>query len=325
MTGSGLGAAAIVGLMYGNSPERLLLVISAAAFVAALVLAFSLSRRRVVGTLIAAAICLSAVSPWGPLALKINISEHKSLIWYRALPEADVLGTRYSPLARLDCVQAPAIRRPPRGLSLKYQGELPQQMLVISDADGLSVVNHFDHLSDLDCYDYATSALAHHLVSEPNVCIIGAGGGSDIAQALVLNAHNITAVEMNSQIIDLVRNDFNEFASGLYRRDNVEIIIAEGRSFLQTVRQRFDIINISLLDSFSAAAAGVGAFNESHLYTIEAIEQALARLKPNGLLSITRVLKTPARDSLKMLATVTEVLRSRGLVRPARHIIMIRS
>ena len=36
--------------------------------------------------------------------------------------------------------------------------------------------------------------------------------------------------------------------------------------------------NISLLDSFSASAAGLHALNESHLYTIEAIEQLLRRL-----------------------------------------------
>ena len=87
----------------------------------------------------------------------------------------------------------------------------------------------------------------------------------------------------------------------------------------------FDIINISLLDSFSASAAGLYALNESHLYTIEAIEQVLRRLRPRGLVSITRMLKIPPRDSLKMLATVTEALRRRGISKPAEHIIMIRS
>jgi hypothetical protein len=157
------------------------------------------------------------------------------------------------------------------------------------------------------------------------VCIIGAGGGSDVAQALSLNARKVTAVEMNPQVIDLVRNQFDEFASGLYRRDDVEIVVAEGRSFLQTARQMFDIISISLVDSLSASAAGVGAFNESHLYTIEAVEQAIARLRPKGVLSVTRTLKAPPRDNLKMFATVAEALRNRGVSKPAKHIIMIRS
>lgn len=324
MTGSGLGAAAIVVLMYGSSPQQLLLVISSAAFFAAFVLALRISRRLVAATLICAAVCLLAFSPVGPFELQIEISENKSLVYYNALPEAETIAVRYSPLARLDCVQALTIRYFP-GLSIAYQGRLPKQILIISDADGTSAVNHFEHLSDLDCFNHTTSALGYHLQSCPNVCIIGAGGGSDVAQALALNARRVTAVEMNSQIIDLVRDEFNEFASGLYRRADVQIVVAEGRSFLQTTHELFDIINISLLDSFTASAAGVYALNESHLYTIEAIKQVLRRLRPNGVLSITRMLKNPPRDNLKMFATVTEALLKSGVTEPAEHIIMIRS
>jgi len=324
MTGSGLGVAAVVALMYIYSPQQLLLALSYAAFFAALVMSLRLSWRWVVATILSGAICILAFGPFGPFELEIEISENKSLLYYNALPEAETVATLYSPLGRLDCIKAPTIRYFP-GLSIAYQGQLPKQMLIISDADSTSAINHFEHLSDLDCYNHTTSALAYHLQSEPNVCIIGAGGGSDVAQALVLNARKVTAVEMNSQVIDLVRDKFDEFASGLYRQANVEIIVAEGRSFLQTTYQLFDIINISLLDSFTASAAGVYALNESHLYTIEAIEQALRRLHPRGLLSITRILKKPPRDNLKMFATVTEALRNRGVTEPAKHIIMIRS
>ncbi|MHC4158596.1 MAG: spermine/spermidine synthase domain-containing protein, partial [Planctomycetota bacterium] len=324
MTGSGLGAAGAVALMYVYSPQQLLLVISSAAFFAALVMSLRLSWRWAVATILCAVICILAFSPIGPFELEIKISENKSLVYYKALPEAETIATRYSPLGRLDCIKAPTIRYFP-GLSIAYQGQLPQQMLIISDADSTSAINNFEHLSDLDCFNHTTSALGYHLVSEPNVCIIGAGGGSDVAQALALGARKITAVEMNSQIIDLVRDKFDEFASGLYKRDDVQIIAAEGRSFLQTSHQLFDIINISLLDSFTASAAGVYALNESHLYTIEALEKALARLRPRGLLCITRVLKKPPRDNIKMFATVTEALRNYGVTEPAKHIIMIRS
>jgi len=324
MTGSGFGAAVIVALMYGNSPAQLLLVISGVAFLSALILAFGITRRWVAGTLICGLVIFVSFWPRGLIEFEINISENKSLIYYTALPEAETVAVLYSPLGRLDCVQAPSIRQF-SGLSVEYQGRLPQQMLIISDADGISAISHFEHLSDLNCFAHTTSALGYYLLSEHNACIIGAGGGSDVAQALVLNARKVTAVEMNPQIIDLVRNRYDEFASGLYRRADVQIVIAEGRSFLQTAQELFDIINISLLDSFSASAAGVYALNESHLYTLEAIEQALRRLSPGGLLSITRTLKTPPRDSLKMLATVTEALRQRGVTNPAEDIIMIRS
>ncbi|MBW8001936.1 MAG: hypothetical protein FVQ80_07915 [Planctomycetes bacterium] len=324
MSGSGIGVAAIVALMYGNSPEKLLLVISGLGFSSALVLAKKLSLRFVTATLIFGGIWIWLFSPAGPFELELEISENKSLVYYSSLPKSETLATRYSPLARLDFVKAPAIRHFP-GLSMRYQGELPQQILVISDADGISPINHFEKLSDLNCYDYATSAIAYHLIKKPDTCIIGAGGGSDVGQALVLGAGNVTAVEINQQVMSVIEDKFQNFSSGLYERDDVEVVIGEGRNFLQETDRRFDIINISLLDSTSASAAGVYALNESHLYTIEAVTQALSKLTKRGILSITRGLKSPPRDNLKMFATITEAIKSLGITEPASHIVMIRS
>ena len=324
MVGSGAGALGAVVLMYGHSPERLLLVVSGAAFLAALVLASKISVRVVVATLICACAIFVLFMPRGLIGLKVRLSENKSLVYYIALPNSKILATRYSPLARLDIIQAPAIRYVP-GLSIGYNGKICEQALLISDADGISTINRFEQLEDLQCYDNITSALGYHLFGGANVCIIGAGGGSDVAQAIYLGAGQVTAVEMNPQIIELLEGLFSELASDIFKRPKVKTVIAEGRNFLQTTKDRFDIIQISLLDSFTAAVAGLYALNESHLYTVEAISKALDRLTADGLLSITRTLKTPPRDSLKMLATVAQALRRRGVSQPGGHIIMIRS
>ena len=323
MAGSGAGAAGALGLMYDNSPALLLLFISFIGFLGCFILSLGLSRRYIFVTLAAGLIVLYCFSPSGPIELSINISQHKALTYYRNLPGAKIVAQRYSPLARIDCVKADAIREF-GGLSMAYEQELPAQMVIISDGDGVSAVNHFQELENLRCFDYLTSALGYHLQKGPEVCIIGSGGGSDVCQALYSGASNVTAVEMNSQIIHLMREELNDFASGLYRRDDVELINTEGRSFLQGSGKLFDIINISLLDSYSASAAGLYALNESHLYTVQAIEDAFSRLKPGGILSVTRMLKTPPRDALKMLATIAETLRYMGR-EPQKHIIMIRS
>jgi len=323
MGGSGAGAALMAGLMYGNSPVVLILFISFVAFLSSFILSLGLSRWYIFVTLAAGVIFLYCFSPSGPAELSINISEHKALTYYRNLPGAEVFARRYSPLARIDCVKAEAVREF-AGLSMAYEGELPEQMVIISDADGVSAVNHFRQWEDLKCYDYFTSAMCYHLQEKPEVCVIGAGGGSDVCQALYSGASNVTAVEMNSQIIELMRGELNDFASGLYRRQDVEIVSSEGRTFLQSSERQFDIINVSLLDSYSASAAGLYALNESHLYTVEALEDAFSRLSSGGILSVTRLLKTPPRDSLKMLATVAGALRGMGR-EPAKHIIMIRS
>lgn len=324
MVGSGFGAAAAVALMYGNSPAVLLLIITPTCFVSSSLFAYGFSRIASVQTVFLGIIWVVIFGPYGPLSLHLKISENKSLVYYRNLPDARTIATRYSPLARIDCIDAPSIRSF-TGLSLAYTGTLAEQTAVISDADGVSAVNRFKAISELDCYRHTTSAVAYYLLTEPNVCIIGSGGGSDVAQALAFDAANVTAVEMNSQIISLMNNELREHSSRIYQRNNIDIIVAEGRNFLETTPKNFDLINISLLDSISASSAGLYSLNESHLYTIESIDKCLDRLNDNGILSITRLIKMPPRDSLKMLATVTEALIRRGTINPAGHIIMIRS
>ncbi len=324
MVGSGLGAAAAVALMYGNTPSALLLIISAVCFIASSLFAYRFSRIASVLTVVLGIIWVVLFSSYGPWPSDLQISENKSLVYYRNLPDARILAIRYSPLARVDCIDAPAIRSF-AGLSLAYTGTLPRQTAIISDADGVSAVNRFKTISELDCFGHTTSAIAYYLLTKPQVCIIGSGGGSDVAQALAFGAANVTAVEMNRQVISLMNNELFELSSGIYQRNDVAVVAAEGRNFLETTQKRFNLINISLLDSFSASAAGLYALNESHLYTIESIDRCLERLDEGGILSITRPIKMPPRDSLKMLATVTEALVRRKITNPAEHIIMIRS
>ncbi|HXV28046.1 MAG TPA: SAM-dependent methyltransferase, partial [bacterium] len=97
------------------------------------------------------------------------------------------------------------------------------------------------------------------------------------------------------------------------------------REFLQAQGKFFDLIDIPPLDSFSAASAGVYALNESYLYTTEALGIYLNHLMPQGILSITRWIKTPPRDELKLFATMTVAAERKGIREPQNHIAVIRS
>jgi hypothetical protein len=85
------------------------------------------------------------------------------------------------------------------------------------------------------------------------------------------------------------------------------------------------VIQIPLLDSFAAAAAGTHSLSESYVYTIEAFEQYLDHLRPGGYLAITRWLKLPPRDSLRLFATAVSALERRGIGEPGRHLALVRS
>ena len=56
------------------------------------------------------------------------------------------------------------------------------------------------------------SALPYHLLERPAVLILGAGGGADVLLALYHNAAPIDAVELNAQVVRLVRATYADFA-----------------------------------------------------------------------------------------------------------------
>ena len=114
------------------------------------------------------------------------------------------------------------------------------------------------------------------------------------------------------------------FAGNLLAAETVRVHVAEARKFVETSAESWDLVHVSLLDSFSASAAGALSLSESTLYTIEAFDAFLSRLAEGGMLAITRWLRVPPRDSLKLLATAADALALRGEDDPGRRLALIR-
>jgi spermidine synthase len=261
------------------------------------------------------------------------------------VPDAEVIGRSSGPLGLLSVVRSRTIpfRHAP-GLSLNSTVEPPPQLGVFTDGDALSVISRYEGRRDaLAHLDFTTSAVAYHLLGNPSVLVLaagaedqhllgnpsvlvlGAGGGSDVLQALVHGAERIDAVELNPQVIALVATEHADFAGGLYGLPRVRVHAAEARSFVARGSARWELIQIPLLDSFGAAVAGVQSLSESYLYTVEAFRHYLRHLAPGGYLAITRWLKLPPRDSLKLFATALRALEREGAAAPQRRLALIRS
>src|SRR5213080_1637120 len=273
----------------------------------------------------AAAIAACAALP--PSWTALHLSEYKGLSQALLVPGARVLAEDSSPLGLLTVVSSPTIplRHAP-GLSLYNATEPPAQLGVFTDGDGLTAITAFDGRHEpLNYLDSTPTALPYHLLEKPEVLILGAGGGMDILLALLHGAPTIDAVEINPQLVRLVAERFAAFAGHLHERPGVRVHVAEARSFVAGRRDRYDVIQIPLLDSFAAAAAGTHSLSESYVYTIEAFEQYLDHLRPGGYLAITRWLKLPPRDSLRLFATAVSALERRGIGEPGRHLALVRS
>ncbi|HIE50906.1 MAG TPA: SAM-dependent methyltransferase [Armatimonadetes bacterium] len=321
LVGAGSGALLSVGVLFLIRPAQSLLAVACTGLASAWVLSRT-ARTRLAITLGGVAY-LAFFGFLHPLTL--NISPYKALPATLLLPQARILSERFSPLGLLHVVSSPAIRHAP-GLSLNYFGSLPPQRALFTDADSLSALVHWEgDRTRLEYLDYLSSALPYHLRQPRRVLVLGAGGGTDVLQALYHRAERVEAVELNPQVVQLVRGEQGDFADHLYDQPEVQVYVAEARGFLETTREKYDLIQLALLDSFSASSAGVYALSESYLYTVEALRIFFRRLQPEGMLSITRWLKFPPRDGLKLLATAVAALEAQGVAEPAQHLVFIRS
>ncbi|MDH3453175.1 MAG: SAM-dependent methyltransferase, partial [Gammaproteobacteria bacterium] len=172
--------------------------------------------------------------------------------------------------------------------------------------------------------DYTTSALPYHLATPRSVLILGAGGGSDVLQARYHSVERIEAVELNPQITGLVDKQYAEFAGHLYDDPSIRVHTAEARGFLLDSPARFDLIQSTLVGSFSAQPAGLTALNENYLFTVEALRDAIGRLTPDGYLSLTVWVALPPRNALKLFATAIDALSRGGGPDVSRRLAMIR-
>ena len=105
----------------------------------------------------------------------------------------------------------------------------------------------------------------------------------------------------------------------------MRVHIAEARGFVAASAERYDLIQVALLDSFSAASAGLYAPSGNCLYTIEALQDDLRRLHEGGLLAITRWVTLPPRDSLKVFGAAVAALQRSGVADPASRLALVRS
>ena len=250
------------------------------------------------------------------------MSPYKELSQTLRIPEARVVEQRFSPLGLVSVVESPRIplRHAP-GLSLNATAEPPPQLAVFIDGEGLNALTRFDGRRDsLAHLDQITLGAALPPAARPRVLVLGAGAGADVLQAHYHGARQIDAVELNPQVVDLVRRRFADYAGGIYSGGSasapVRVHVAEARGFVAASTQRYDLIQVALLDSFSASSAGLYALAENYLYTVEALQDDLRHLQPGGLLAITRWVTLPPRDALKLFAAAVVALERSGVADP---------
>ncbi len=169
----------------------------------------------------------------------------------------------------------------------------------------------------------APPALANVLRPHGDFAIIGPGGGVDVLRAVANGSPSVTGIEINPIIATtIMRGRYADYAQHLYDRPDVHIHVTDGRSYLRATAERFDVVQMTLVDTWASTAAGAFALSENNLYTVEAFQEYFQHLKPNGMIAITRWEFQHPREALRVVAVGMEALHRLGVANPARHFIV---
>ncbi|MGQ0717119.1 MAG: hypothetical protein ACT4NP_07345 [Pseudonocardiales bacterium] len=271
---------------------------------------------------LAAAGLVLAVFWQTPSWFEIRLSPYKPLSQLESFPDAQVLERRSSAASRIDVVSSSAVHSAP-GLTLQYQGRLPEQSAVVLDGEVVVPLTAREGLTP-GFVDGLPTSLAHRLRPASRTLVLEPGGGLEVLSALELGAHSVVAVENNRLLAELLTSDLSSRAGGVYADPRVELVVSNPRGYLSRPQEGFDLVTLALSENRRAVTAGAFSLSETYPLTAEAFDAYLAHLAPEGLLVVHRWLQLPPTEELRAAALVADALRRAGKS-PATRIIAIRS
>lgn len=301
--GGALACLAVVPLLNWIGGPNTILVSSVALAVAAGVWATSKIERRVAGLFLAAFLILIAGNHSDRL---IDVVYAKGFFRDPAWVEF----ARWNALSRVE---------------VDRQG---QNKTIVIDADASTYIMNVEpeqvHGTPWEDILMSTApALANVLRPRGEFAIIGPGGGVDVLRALATGSPSVTGIEINPIIANSVmRGRYAAYSRHLYQRPDVHMNVTDGRSYLRSTPEQFDVVQMTLVDTWASTAAGAFALSENNLYTVEAFREYFDHLRPEGMIAITRWEFHEPREALRVVAVAMEALHRLGVVNPARHFIV---
>lgn len=266
------------------------------------------------GILAAVAVGLSARAPLIDLpAIPAEAgSDAKPLFQELSDPRlgAKIVYTDWNAFARTDVVayaRPDGTYHPEDDLYVYTDGEVPTNLI------------HFDgdlrHVADR--YERFIGFLPFRTLRPDRVLLIGPGAGLDVLLALAVGTREIEGAELNPSMAPIVRR-YRDFAGPLYDYTNVNVALAEGRSYVRRSDQRYDLIYMALTKTATTASSSL-ALVESYVHTVEGFQDYLAHLTEHGQLAI--VGQHPLVLA-RMVVTGVEALEREGIPRAEalRHV-----
>ena len=323
LAGAALGCIAVVTMLEILDGPTLVFVVAMLAASAAAWFAGGLRLRRISVAISLLLLLLAGANTFA--------AQHGGafirLWWVKGNWEQPALYERWNSFSRIR-VEKDVITKPAGwGLSSTYPPERKVEQLYLNiDANAGTFLTRFTgDLSAVDFLKYDVTNVAHYLRPDSHVLVVGTGGGRDVLSALVFQQPKITGVEINGQIINAVTRRFADFTGHLDRIPGVRFVNDEARSYIARSPERFDIIQISLIDTWAATAAGAYVLSENALYTTDAWDIFLGHLTPRGVFSVSRwYYNNRPGETWRLVSLANATLSKQGITDPLRHMLIIK-
>lgn len=217
--------------------------------------------------------------------------------------KGEIIETRWSAFGRTDLV---ASSQTPDDMTIYIDGTAGSFMYRFSgDVDNPGAA--FEDLEGFAGYQPLRFLRAEE---KDSLLAIGSGGGRDVLLALMAGVGAVTAVEVNADLVQIVR-EYAWYNGGIYSGiDSVGVVVAEGRNFLRSQAETYDLIMLSLPVTRTSRSPEGYALTESYLLTTESIGDYLDHLTDEGRLV---VVGHDLRAILRTLSISLAALEERGV------------
>lgn len=197
------------------------------------------------------------------------------------------------------------------------------QYLAVDGAAGTPIMK-FDgeNMDDLQALEYDVTNIAHFIPGMKSMAIVGVGGGRDLLAALYFGMDRVVALDVNSTQVDLLTRipEFRSY-SNLWNHPGVNIVNSEARSWFSRNSEKFDAVQIALVDTWVSAASGTFALTENSLYTVDAWKLFIGSLNPGGVLTVSRWHYLDSYHDIGRLGAMTAAaLFEMGSKEPWKHV-----
>jgi hypothetical protein len=298
LLGAGLGALAVVPVMWSVPAPVLLAALGLVAAVATVLCADSTAwRRRAIAVITVALVA-------------VGLGATTSLYELAPAIEGDTVADRWTPLSR---VVGYASTGSPRFGTLTY------------DRDYAPVPRHQrgEPLPDWRSLQLGPQSIGFEVAPPGRSLVIGGGGGRDIYNALSSGERRVDVIELNRAIVDVVDDDLGQSFGSPYSLPGVDVQIGDGRSTLAQSDARYEAINLGFTNTLSGNAAQGYALTENNLYTTEAMDEYFDHLARGGLLMVSRIYRLVGDEALRATVLTLAALEDRGVENPARHVMVL--